>query len=183
MALPERNLWLPSVSDLAHARNAFRFLRQEKSAAQEITAGKMLRGNFISSGVSSADRRGAISRSSRAGASNAHAFHGAILYAGAQSDAELYTYSLVWLGYALALLGLGIVWRQTMLRYASLTVLVIAALKVFVFDMAGLTGLYRVASFLGLGLSLVGIGYLYQRFVFRHPGAATGASLSGLRGY
>ncbi len=32
--------------------------------------------------------------------------------------------------------------------------------------MGGLTGLYRVASFLGLGLSLVGIGYIYQRFVF-----------------
>src|SRR5882672_3892962 len=112
-----------------------------------------------------------------------HAFHGAILYAVGQSDAELYTYSLVWLAYALALLGLGIASRQTMLRYASLAVLVIAVLKVFLFDMAGLTGLYRVASFLGLGLSLVGIGYLYQRFVFRHPGAATGASLSGLRGY
>jgi len=27
------------------------------------------------------------------------------------------------------------------------------------------SGLYRVASFLGLGLSLVAIGYLYQRFV------------------
>jgi uncharacterized membrane protein len=32
--------------------------------------------------------------------------------------------------------------------------------------MADLTGLYRVASFLGLGLSLVGIGLVYQRFVF-----------------
>jgi len=32
--------------------------------------------------------------------------------------------------------------------------------------MAGLGGLYRVAAFLGLGLSLVGIGYIYQRFVF-----------------
>ena len=30
----------------------------------------------------------------------------------------------------------------------------------------GLTGLYRVASFLLLGLSLIGIGWLYQRFVF-----------------
>ena len=38
--------------------------------------------------------------------------------------------------------------------------------KVFLIDMGSLDGLYRVASFLGLGLSLVGIGYLYQRFVF-----------------
>jgi uncharacterized membrane protein len=78
---------------------------------------------------------------------------------------------MVWLGYALIVLGLGIAFGQSLLRYASLAVLVITAAKVFLFDMAGLTGLYRVASFLGLGLSLVGIGYLYQRFVFHDPAA------------
>ncbi len=41
--------------------------------------------------------------------------------------------------------------------------------KVFLIDMSELTGLYRVASFMGLGLILVGIGYLYQRFVFPMP--------------
>ena len=38
--------------------------------------------------------------------------------------------------------------------------------KVFLFDMSELTGLYRALSFLGLGLCLIGIGYLYQRYVF-----------------
>lgn len=51
------------------------------------------------------------------------------------------------------------------MRYAGLAFLMIVALKVFLVDMSDLTGLYRVASFLGLGLSLVGIGHLYQRFV------------------
>ena len=51
----------------------------------------------------------------------------------------------------------------------TLAVLVVTALKVFLLDMAGLTGLYRVGSFLGLGLSLIGIGYIYQRFVFARP--------------
>ena len=37
--------------------------------------------------------------------------------------------------------------------------------KVFLVDAAGLPGLYRVASFLGLGLCLITFGYLYQRFV------------------
>ncbi len=46
----------------------------------------------------------------------------------------------------------------------------VTALKVFLIDMSALADLYRVASFLGLGLSLVGIGYLYQRFVFPRPG-------------
>jgi uncharacterized membrane protein len=33
-----------------------------------------------------------------------------------------------------------------------------------------LTGLYRTASFLGLGLTLLGLGYLYQRML-RHAEA------------
>jgi uncharacterized membrane protein len=48
--------------------------------------------------------------------------------------------------------------------------------KVFIGDMAGLAGLYRVASFLLLGLSLVGIGWLYQRFVFPGRAATPGAT-------
>ena len=34
---------------------------------------------------------------------------------------------------------------------------------IFLFDMAALTGLYRAASFLGLGASLVALAWLYQR--------------------
>jgi uncharacterized membrane protein len=37
---------------------------------------------------------------------------------------------------------------------------------VFLLDMAGLTGIYRALSFIGLGLVLVGIGWLYQRLLF-----------------
>jgi uncharacterized membrane protein len=36
-------------------------------------------------------------------------------------------------------------------------------------DMNALSGLYRVASFVVLGLSLIGIGYLYQRFALSKP--------------
>jgi uncharacterized membrane protein len=103
----------------------------------------------------------------------ARSFQGPILFGIGRTDAEVYTYSVAWLAYALVLLGLGIFLSQKLLRYVSLAVLVITAGKVFLFDMAGLTGLYRVASFLGLGLSLVGIGYLYQRFVFAPPAPQT----------
>jgi len=34
-------------------------------------------------------------------------------------------------------------------------------------DMAGLSGLWRALSFLGLGAALIGVGYLYRRFVKR----------------
>jgi uncharacterized membrane protein len=92
-------------------------------------------------------------------------FQGPVLTLDAISDAENYAYSAVWLGFALALLIAGI-WRgRKYLRYAGLIVTALVVIKVFLLDMSGLSGLYRIASFIGLGLCLVGIGYLYARFV------------------
>ena len=48
----------------------------------------------------------------------------------------------------------------------AILIVIALLLKVFLFDMAALTGFYRALSFIGLGGSLLGIGYLYQRFVF-----------------
>ena len=104
------------------------------------------------------------------------AFHGSILVsgfvdgefreAGTTSNAEWYAYSVAWLIYAGVLLALGIRRMSSALRYASLALVMLTTGKLFVFDMSQLTGLFRVVSFLGLGLSLIGVGYLYQRFVF-----------------
>src|SRR5262249_11795081 len=92
---------------------------------------------------------------------------GPMLDAGAITDGEQYGYSAAWTLYGLMLLGLG-TWRQSqLLRYASASVVLLTVTKVFLVDASDLTGLYRVASFLGLGLSLIGIGYLYQRLLFR----------------
>jgi uncharacterized membrane protein len=93
------------------------------------------------------------------------AFQGPVLYFAHRSDGEFYAYSVAWLALAGVLLALGIYRKLAVLRFASLAVLLVAVAKVFVFDL-DLTGLYRVASFLGLGLVLVAIGYVYQRFVF-----------------
>lgn len=81
-------------------------------------------------------------------------------------DAEVYAYSVVWLLYALSILAAGILRRSQALRYASLAVLVVTVAKVFLYDMSDLTGLFRIASFLGLGLVLIGIGRVYQKYVF-----------------
>jgi uncharacterized membrane protein len=104
-----------------------------------------------------------------------HACHGAILADGRTSDAEWYSYSVVWLVYAGALLALGFQRRNRRLRHAGLAIVLVTVIKVFVWDMAELSGLYRAASFLGPGLSLVAIGYLYQRFVGVPPGNRDGA--------
>jgi uncharacterized membrane protein len=85
---------------------------------------------------------------------------------GAISDAEAWAITAAWILFALALLGIGILRARPALRYASLGVLIAAILKAFLFDMAALDGLWRGLSFLGLGLSLIGVAYFYQRYVF-----------------
>jgi uncharacterized membrane protein len=80
-------------------------------------------------------------------------------------DGESYTYSAVWLLFGLGLLGAGLRWRLAVLRYAALPILVLVTAKVFLMDMAQLTGLLRALSFIGLGLALVGIGWLYQKVI------------------
>lgn len=94
------------------------------------------------------------------------AFQGPVLDFWANTDAEYYAYSVVWLLSSLVFLGVGL-WRGApWLRHGALAILILTVCKVFLSDMAALGGLYRVASFLGLGLFLVGIGYVYQRYVF-----------------
>lgn len=92
-------------------------------------------------------------------------FQGPFLVPWSESVAEAYAYSAVWLALAVALFAAGIRLGLQYVRYAGLAVMVLVVLKVFVSDMSGLEGLYRIASFVGLGLCLVGIGWLYQRFV------------------
>jgi uncharacterized membrane protein len=54
-------------------------------------------------------------------------------------------------------------------------VVLLTVAKVFLVDMADLTGAWRALSFIGLGLVLVGIGYLYQRLLFPRRDVASPA--------
>jgi uncharacterized membrane protein len=99
-------------------------------------------------------------------------YHGPVLSRGATTDVEQYTYSVVWLGYGVALLLFGIAFRSQPARLASAAITLLTVAKVFLADMSGLTGVFRALSFIGLGLVLVGIGWLYQRLLFP-PGAKT----------
>jgi uncharacterized membrane protein len=80
-------------------------------------------------------------------------------------DAELWAWSGAWLAYGIALMALGIRLRGKLLRLAALGIIGLVCLKVFLVDMADLTGLLRVLSFLGLGLALIGLGVVHRRFV------------------
>jgi uncharacterized membrane protein len=102
-------------------------------------------------------------------------FHGEVLTEGPTSDAEQYIYSAVWLAFGVALLAAGVLLRSQAVRFASAMVVILTVLKVFLVDMRDLTGIYQGLSFIGLGIVLLGIGWLYQRLLFPRrtsPGAS-----------
>ena len=99
-------------------------------------------------------------------------YHGPVLTVGPTSNAEQYTYSAVWLAFGVALLIAGVLLRSQPARMASAAVVLITIAKVFLLDLAVLEGPFRALSFIGLGLVLVGIGWLYQRLLFPRRGAA-----------
>lgn len=92
-----------------------------------------------------------------------HAFQGTILTWGEIGEAEWYAYSAAWLASAGAGLAVGLMWRNGWLHRAALAGVGLVVAKVFLFDMAALGGVLRAFSFLGLGGTLVGIGYAYRR--------------------
>jgi len=75
-------------------------------------------------------------------------------------DGELYTYTVVLIAIGALLLWQAIAKGSTVLRRAALVVIGLAVCKVFLIDASGLTGLFRVFSFLALGLALAGLAWL-----------------------
>jgi uncharacterized membrane protein len=108
-------------------------------------------------------------------------YHGAVLTRGVTTDAEQYTYSVVWLNFGVLLLMAGFLLRSQPARLASAAVIALTIAKVFLVDMAGLTGIFRALSFIGLGAVLVGIGWLYQRMLFPAPGNGITSVATGSR--
>lgn len=80
------------------------------------------------------------------------------------TDPELYSYTLALLLTSAALMALAFVRRSNALRRIAVIGVGLTIAKVFLIDMSGLTGLIRVVSFLGLGLSLAGLA-LVNRWV------------------
>jgi len=79
------------------------------------------------------------------------------------SDGELYSYTVALIVLSVLLLGLALIRRSEALRRMAMAAVALTVVKVFVIDMSGLAGLVRVASFLGLGLSLAGLAWLNAR--------------------
>lgn len=72
--------------------------------------------------------------------------------------------SVLWAFYGVIMLIRGIVSRTRNTRVASIVLLLAVIIKVFLFDTAHLDNFYRFVSFITLGIILLVIGYLYQRY-------------------
>ena len=106
-------------------------------------------------------------------------YHGPILSTGPTTGAEQYTYSIAWLAFGVILLGAGILLNSQRARLASAAVIALTIGKAFLVDMSTLTGVYRALSFMGLGVVLVAIGWLYQRILFRKQAQPAPAQPAG----
>lgn len=83
-----------------------------------------------------------------------------------RSQAYLYEHmmlSLAWGLYGAVLIALGMKRAYPPVRYIGMSVLALTILKVFFYDLWELGGIYRVIGFLGFGVLLVLVSYLYQR--------------------
>jgi uncharacterized membrane protein len=81
-------------------------------------------------------------------------------------DWEMYahfSYSGLFMLFGAILLSVGFWKRSAFVRWQALVLLAVAIGKVFLVDMSELSQGYRILSFLGLGVLLLGVSYVYQR--------------------
>jgi uncharacterized membrane protein len=78
--------------------------------------------------------------------------------------------SMLWLVWALGLLGAGLWKKSQTIRWQALALLGVVIVKVFLFDLSFLEKFYRIVSFLLLGLALMLISFYYQRQLLGRKG-------------
>jgi uncharacterized membrane protein len=71
--------------------------------------------------------------------------------------------SLIWAGYAGALIAVGILRGYRPIRYAAMVLFGMTVLKVFVVDLARLEGIFRVLGLVAVGSILLLVSFLYQK--------------------
>jgi len=71
--------------------------------------------------------------------------------------------SVLWTLYAAGALAWGFVRSSPPLRYAAFCLFGFVIFKVFLFDLSEVQAVYRILSFLVLGLVLLGVSFLYQK--------------------
>ncbi len=89
------------------------------------------------------------------------------VYSSDSWEAELVTYSIVWILFAVAIVIWGFLTRSLFYRTVGLLAFVPILLKVFLVDLSQLDQLARVLATFALGAALLGVSFLYQRISAR----------------
>jgi uncharacterized membrane protein len=72
--------------------------------------------------------------------------------------------SIVWGVYALLLIVLGIQKKQKHLRLAAIALFLVTLLKLFFYDLAGSSTITKTISFISLGVLLLVVSFLYNKY-------------------
>jgi uncharacterized membrane protein len=79
--------------------------------------------------------------------------------------------SVAWTAYAALLLWIGFFLNHALTRWAALFVFAVTVAKVFLYDLSGLDGLFRILAFLILSVVLAAAAWGYQKFqAYLHVG-------------
>ena len=80
---------------------------------------------------------------------------------------KMVTWSIIWGVYAAALVVIGFSVRYPLYRYLGIMLFSAVLLKVFIVDLSQFELIVRVGALLFLGLLLLGVSLLYQKFRLR----------------
>jgi hypothetical protein len=80
------------------------------------------------------------------------------------------TYTIGWLVFGMALLAAGIYLQNRAARIAAVALIALTTFKCFLYDLSSLEGLHRIASFVGLAISLALVSLALQKYVLSRPG-------------
>ena len=72
-------------------------------------------------------------------------------------------FAILWGCFALLCIYIGMKWKSKNIRIISITILAITLLKLFIFDLRGLSEGGKIAAFISLGILLLVISFMYQR--------------------
>jgi hypothetical protein len=80
-----------------------------------------------------------------------------------------FTYSALWMAYGAMLMIIGF-WRNSaFVRWQALALIALTIVKVFVYDTSQLDHIYRILSFIALGVLLLAVSFAYQRNWLKLP--------------
>jgi uncharacterized membrane protein len=75
------------------------------------------------------------------------------------------TYTISWLIFGIIMLASGIIAKAKPARVAAVILIAVTTFKCFLYDLRSLEGLYRVAAFVGLAVSLALVSLALQKYV------------------